>query len=71
MNARIKHKIFVQWSRNPRRAYARHGIGRILKATNGFCIYQFPGNGYIYHTCINGRIVKIKDELLTPCGFYK
>ncbi len=63
MNARIKHKIFNQWSINPRRAYARYGFGKVLHALNGACLYCYPGNGYRYWTCLDGRIVKIKNDM--------
>lgn len=60
MNARIRNKIFQQWNKDSQAAYKRQGIGRVIKALNGFCIYLNPGNGYEYHQCINGRIVKIR-----------
>ncbi len=58
MNKRIACKIFRQWARNPKRTFARYGIGRVIKALNGICIYMYPGNGYVYHQCLDGHINK-------------
>lgn len=61
MNARIRHKIFCQWNRNRERAYARHGIGKVITALNGLCLWLYPGNGYRYWTCLDGKIDKYDE----------
>ncbi len=62
MNAHTRYKVFRQWNRSPERAYARYGIGKVIIALNGLCLWLHPDNGFRYWTCLDGKIHKVLDE---------